>query len=42
MRGLIARLLAERPERSESFYVTSHESTPILHLQYWLALWQRV
>ncbi len=42
MRGLITRLLIDRLEGSDSFYVTSDMATPILHLQYWLALWQRV
>jgi len=41
MRGLITRLLADRPGASDTFYVTSDGGTRTLHLQNWQSLWQR-
>lgn len=40
-RGLIGRLLTDRPEGSDSFYVT-YDGGTTLQLRYWLSLWQRV
>ena len=42
MRPLLDQLLAERPEGSDSFCVsTGVAGSRALHLVYWLALWQR-
>lgn len=42
MRGLIAQLLAERPQGAESFAVRPGvNGEPLLHLKFWLSLWLR-